>query len=52
MEDLEVQRERLSDAMYKLEIILAEMGLDTVDAVSSALHRLADTVEETLDASY
>jgi hypothetical protein len=49
MEDLQVQKERLTHALFVVEIILAEMGLDMHEDVQDAYTALAVAVDEVVN---
>jgi hypothetical protein len=52
MQELQLQKERLDALMFKVQILLDEMGLDEVDAVQNAFNALATAVDETTSDSY
>ena len=52
MQELQLQKERLDALMFKVQILLDEMGLDEVDAVQNAFNALACAVDETVNESY
>jgi hypothetical protein len=52
MEDLQVQKQQLDTLMFKVQILLDEMGLDEVDTVQDAFNALACAVDEVLSESY
>jgi hypothetical protein len=52
MQELQLQKERLDNLMFKLQIILDEMGLDEVDTVQNAFNALACAVDEVTSDSY
>jgi hypothetical protein len=52
MEDLQVQKQQLDALMFKVQILLDEMGLDEVDTVQDAFNALACAVDETVNESY
>jgi hypothetical protein len=52
MQDLQVTKQRLDAAMFAVQILLDEMGLDEVDSVQNAFNALACAVDETVNESY
>jgi hypothetical protein len=52
MEDLQVQKQQLDTLMFKVQILLDEMGLDEVDTVQNAFNALACAVDEVTSESY
>jgi hypothetical protein len=52
MLELQLQKERLDSLMFKVQILLDEMGLDEVDTVQNAFNALACAVDEVTSDSY
>jgi hypothetical protein len=52
MQELQLQKERLDNLMFKVQILLDEMGLDEVDTVQNAFNALACAVDEVTSDSY
>ena len=52
MQELQLQKERLDTLMFKVQILLDEMGLDEVDAVQNAFNALATAVDDVTSNSY
>ncbi len=52
MQELQLQKERLDNLMFKVQILLDEMGLDEVETVQDAFNALACAVDEVLSESY
>jgi hypothetical protein len=52
MDELQAQKQRLDDLMFRVQILLDEMGLDEVDTVQDAFNALACAVDETVNESY
>ena len=52
MDELQAQKQRLDDLMFRVQILLDEMGLDEVDTVQDAFNALACSVDETVNESY
>jgi hypothetical protein len=52
MQELQLQKERLDSLMFKVQILLDEMGLDEVDTVQNAFNALACAVDEVTSDSY
>lgn len=52
MQELQTQKERLDALMFKVQIVLDEMGLDEVDSVQDAFNALACAVDEVTSDSY
>ena len=52
MQELQVQKQQLDALMFKVQILLDEMGLDEVDTVKNAFNALACAVDETVNESY
>jgi len=52
MQELQTQKERLDALMFKVQIVLDEMGLDEVDTVQNAFNALACAVDEIVNESY
>ena len=52
MQELQTQKERLDALMFKVQIVLDEMGLDEVDSVQDAFNALACAVDEVVNESY
>ena len=52
MQELQVQKQQLDALMFKVQILLDEMGLDEVDTVQNAFNALACAVDETVNESY
>jgi hypothetical protein len=52
MQELQLQKERLDNLMFKVQILLDEMGLDEVDTVQNAFNALACAVDEVISDSY
>jgi hypothetical protein len=51
-DELQVQKQRLDTAMFTVQIILTEMGLDEHDDVQNAFNALACAVDEVTSDSY
>ena len=51
-DELQAQKQRLDALMFRVQILLDEMGLDEVDTVQDAFNALACAVDETLSDSY
>ena len=51
-DELQTQKQRLDTLMFKVQIVLDEMGLDEVDTVQDAFNALACAVDEVLSDSY
>jgi hypothetical protein len=49
MEDLQVQKERLTHALFVVQIILAEMGLDMHEDVQDAYTALTAALDEVVN---
>jgi methylmalonyl-CoA mutase cobalamin-binding subunit len=47
-DELQVQKQRLDAAMFAVQIILAEMGLDEHDDIQTAFNALAVEIDEVL----
>jgi hypothetical protein len=52
MQELQLQKQRLDALLFKVQILLDEMGLDEVDTVQNAFNALACAVDETVNESY
>jgi hypothetical protein len=52
MQELQLQKQQLDALMFKVQILLDEMGLDEVDTVQNAFNALACAVDETVNESY
>jgi len=52
MQELQTQKQQLDALMFKVQILLDEMGLDEVDTVQNAFNALACAVDETVNESY
>ena len=52
MQDVQTHKARLDSAMFKVQIILDELGLDEVDEVQDAFNALATAVDTVLNDSY
>ena len=52
MQELQTQKQQLDALMFKVQILLDEMGLDEVDSVQDAFNALACAVDETVNESY
>ena len=48
-EELQIQKQRLDALMFKVQILLDEMGLDEADTVQNAFNALACAVDEILN---
>ena len=48
-DELQIQKQRLDTLMFKVQILLDEMGLDEVDTVQTAFNALACAVDEILN---
>ena len=48
-DELQIQKQRLDTLMFKVQILLDEMGLDEVDTVQNAFNALACAVDEILN---
>ena len=51
-DELQQQKQQLDALMFKVQILLDEMGLDEVDSVQDAFNALACAVDETVNESY
>ena len=49
---VQAQKQRLDAAMFSVQIILDEMGLDEHDAVQNAFNALADELDKVTSTSY
>jgi hypothetical protein len=52
MQDLQLQKQQLDSLLFRVQILLDEMGLDEVDTVQTAFNALACAVDETVNESY
>lgn len=52
MQEMQARKERFDNAMFKVQILLDEMGLDEIDEVQDAYDALASLVNEVLNESY
>ena len=52
MQELQQQKQQLDALMFRVQILLDEMGLDEVDTVQNAFNALACAVDETVNESY
>ena len=52
MQDLQLQKQQLDALLFRVQILLDEMGLDEVDTVQNAFNALACAVDETVNESY
>jgi hypothetical protein len=52
MQDLQLQKQQLDALLFRVQILLDEMGLDEVDTVQDAFNALACAVDETVNESY
>ena len=52
MQELQARKERLNTALFKVQIILDELGLDEIEEVQDAYDALASLVNEVLNESY
>ena len=52
MQELQLQKQRLDALLFKVQILLDEMGLDEVDTVQNAFNALACAVDEVTSDSY
>jgi hypothetical protein len=52
MQELQLQKQQLDSLMFRVQILLDEMGLDEVDTVQNAFNALACAVDETVNESY
>ena len=48
-DELQIQKQHLDALMFKVQILLDEMGLDEVDTVQNAFNALACAVDEILN---
>ena len=51
-DELQQQKQQLDALMFKVQILLDEMGLDEVDTVQNAFNALACAVDEVTSESY
>jgi len=52
MQDLQLQKQQLDALLFRVQILLDEMGLDEVDTVQNAFNALACAVDEVTSNSY
>ena len=52
MEDLQAQKQQLDALLFRVQILLDEMGLDEVDSVQDAFNALACAVDDVTSDSY
>ena len=51
-DELQTQKQQLDALLFRVQILLDEMGLDEVDTVQDAFNALACAVDETVNESY
>ena len=51
-DELQLQKQQLDALLFKVQILLDEMGLDEVDTVQNAFNALACAVDEVTSESY
>jgi hypothetical protein len=52
MEDLQAQKQQLDALLFRVQILLDEMGIDEIDSVQDAFNALACAVDEVVNESY
>jgi hypothetical protein len=52
MQELQQQKQQLDALMFRVQILLDEMGLDEVDTVQNAFNALACAVDDIVNESY
>ena len=52
MTDLQAQKQQLDALLFRVQILLDEMGLDEVDSVQDCFNALACAVDEVVNESY
>ena len=52
MQELQQQKQQLDALMFRVQILLDEMGLDEVDTVQNAFNALACALDDVVNESY